>query len=104
MRSTLETSFRDKSRSETWDSAEAAKPHQIEVSVVIPCLNEARSIGFCVDKAIAAFRDTGIAGEVVVADNGSSDGSMAIAFPPSRAQAKLKMPKLAPTSKRNIPG
>jgi len=79
MRSTLETSFRDKSRSETWDSAEAAKPHQIEVSVVIPCLNEARSIGFCVDKAIAAFRDTGIAGEVVVADNGSSDGSMAIA-------------------------
>jgi glycosyltransferase involved in cell wall biosynthesis len=50
-----------------------------EVSVVIPCLNEAQSIGFCIDKALAAFRDMGVAGEVVVSDNGSTDGSIEIA-------------------------
>jgi len=50
-----------------------------EISVVIPCLNEARSIGICVDKALAAFREMGIRGEVVVADNGSTDGSIEIA-------------------------
>ena len=50
-----------------------------EVSVVIPCLNEARSIGLCIDKALAAFSQAGMAGEVVVADNGSSDGSVEIA-------------------------
>jgi glycosyltransferase involved in cell wall biosynthesis len=49
-----------------------------EVSVVIPCLNEAQSIGFCVDKALSAFRDMGIVGEVVVSDNGSTDGSVNI--------------------------
>ena len=50
-----------------------------EISVVIPCLNEARSIGICVEKALAAFREIGIRGEVVVADNGSTDGSIEIA-------------------------
>src|SRR5256885_15343127 len=50
-----------------------------EISVVIPCLNEARSIGICVDKALEAFREIGICGEVVVADNGSNDGSVEIA-------------------------
>jgi hypothetical protein len=52
---------------------------QIEVSVVIPCLNEANSIAFCIDKALAAFKAAGIAGEVVVGDNGSTDGSIEIA-------------------------
>lgn len=51
----------------------------LEVSVVIPCLNEAQSIAFCVDKALAAIREMRIAGEVVVADNGSTDGSVEIA-------------------------
>jgi hypothetical protein len=50
-----------------------------EVSVVIPCLNEAKSIGFCIDKALAAFRDMGVVGEVIVSDNGSTDGSIQIA-------------------------
>jgi len=49
------------------------------VSVVIPCLNEAQSIGCCIDKALSAFRLHGIKGEVVVADNGSTDGSSDIA-------------------------
>ena len=55
------------------------KTTQIEVSVVIPCLNEAQSIAMCIDKALTAFQAAGIAGEVVVADNGSSDGSADIA-------------------------
>ena len=52
---------------------------EIEVSVVIPCLNEERSIAVCIDKAFAAFQAAGINGEVLVADNGSSDGSVEIA-------------------------
>jgi glycosyltransferase involved in cell wall biosynthesis len=51
----------------------------IDVSVVIPCLNEANSVGICVAKAIDAFRNAGLRGEVVVADNGSTDGSIEIA-------------------------
>lgn len=50
-----------------------------EVSVVIPCLNEANSVGICVDKALAAFRSVGLKGEVIVADNGSTDGSQELA-------------------------
>jgi glycosyltransferase involved in cell wall biosynthesis len=51
----------------------------VELTVVMPCLNEAETLAVCVDKALTALRDNGIAGEVVVADNGSSDGSQAIA-------------------------
>jgi glycosyltransferase involved in cell wall biosynthesis len=49
------------------------------VSVVIPCLDEAESIATCVRKALAAMEQGGIAGEVVVADNGSTDGSQRLA-------------------------
>jgi glycosyltransferase involved in cell wall biosynthesis len=51
----------------------------VDVSVVIPCLNEANSIGICVEKALRAFCAAGLRGEVVVADNGSTDGSIEIA-------------------------
>ena len=47
--------------------------------MVIPCLNEANSLAFCINKAITAFRTAGLRGEVVVADNGSTDGSIEIA-------------------------
>ena len=50
-----------------------------DVSVVIPCLNEGKSISLCVDKALKAFQSAGLRGEVVVADNGSTDGSIEIA-------------------------
>jgi glycosyltransferase involved in cell wall biosynthesis len=50
-----------------------------EVSVVIPCLNEEKSIGGCVEKAMAAFAAAGLSGEVVVSDNGSTDDSVHIA-------------------------
>jgi Glycosyl transferase family 2 len=49
------------------------------VSVVIPCLNEAETIGFCVERALVGIAATGLPGEVVVADNGSTDGSDRIA-------------------------
>jgi glycosyltransferase involved in cell wall biosynthesis len=52
---------------------------RIEVSVVIPCLDEAQSLGICIDKALTAFQTAGLRGEVVVADNGSTDGSVDVA-------------------------
>jgi glycosyltransferase involved in cell wall biosynthesis len=52
---------------------------EMQVSVVIPCLNEVRSIGACIEKALRAFKESGIAGEVVVSDNGSTDGSIELA-------------------------
>lgn len=55
--------------------AAALDPSSPEVSVVMPCLNEADTVASCVEKAQRALRESGIAGEVVVADNGSSDGS-----------------------------
>lgn len=50
-----------------------------EFSVVMPCLNEAETLETCVCKARAAFARLGLAGEIVVADNGSQDGSPALA-------------------------
>jgi glycosyltransferase involved in cell wall biosynthesis len=52
-----------------------ARPSTLEVSVVIPCLNEAASIEACVRAATAALADGSYRGEVVVVDNGSTDGS-----------------------------
>ena len=51
----------------------------IEVSVVIPCLNEEDTLARCIEKARQACREHSIAGEIVVADNGSTDLSRAIA-------------------------
>jgi len=65
--------------SESPQSERRDMSHGIEVSVVIPCLNEANSLAYCVDKAMKAFREAGLSGEVVVADNGSTDGSIQIA-------------------------
>lgn len=51
----------------------------VDVSVVIPCLNEANSLGICIEKAHKAFEEARLRGEVVVGDNGSTDGSVEIA-------------------------
>ncbi len=51
----------------------------IEVSVVMPCLNEEKSVGVCVEKALAGLRSSGRVGEVIVCDNGSSDNSVEVA-------------------------
>jgi hypothetical protein len=51
----------------------------VELTVVIPCLNEAETVATCVRKAVAFIAGNGIDGEVVVADNGSTDGSRQLA-------------------------
>jgi len=51
----------------------------IELSIVMPCLNEAETLAVCVKKAKAFLADHGVRGEVIVADNGSTDGSQQIA-------------------------
>jgi len=50
-----------------------------ELSIVMPCLNEAKTVGTCVTKAFSWLRRHNVDGEVIVADNGSIDGSRAIA-------------------------
>jgi glycosyltransferase involved in cell wall biosynthesis len=51
----------------------------MELSVVLPCLNEADTLETCLTKALTTLRSAGIEGEVIVADNGSTDGSVEIA-------------------------
>jgi glycosyltransferase involved in cell wall biosynthesis len=52
---------------------------QLELSVVLPCLNEHETVALCVQKAVATLQSAGIDGEVIVADNGSTDGSIELA-------------------------
>lgn len=51
----------------------------IELSIIMPCLNEAESIGYCIGNAQRFLQDHGIHGEVLIGDNGSTDGSIDIA-------------------------
>jgi glycosyltransferase involved in cell wall biosynthesis len=51
----------------------------IELSILMPCLNEAQTLANCIKKAKAYLRQSGIAGEVLIADNGSTDTSVQIA-------------------------
>jgi len=53
----------------------ATAPVSCRVSVVIPCLNEAETIVECVTRARSVLEESGLAGEVIVVDNGSTDGS-----------------------------
>ncbi len=55
------------------------KNGNLQVSVVMPCLNEEETIGTCIEKAQTTLDTLGIVGEVVIADNGSTDNSVAIA-------------------------
>ncbi|WP_336603949.1 glycosyltransferase family 2 protein [Agromyces seonyuensis] len=57
---------------------EIAAP-SIELSIVMPCLNEAETLAVCIDKANGYLERSGVIGEVVIADNGSTDGSQDIA-------------------------
>jgi hypothetical protein len=58
-------------------SAGPATP--IELSIVMPCLNEIETLAKCIRKAHQAIEALGVAAEIVVADNGSTDGSQAVA-------------------------
>ena len=58
-------------------SANTVEP--VELTVLMPCLNEAETVGACIDKACRFLAVAGISGEVLIADNGSTDGSQQIA-------------------------
>jgi len=51
----------------------------VELTILMPCLNEAETLAVCIDKARAYLARAGVAGEVLIADNGSTDGSQGIA-------------------------
>ena len=51
----------------------------LELTILLPCLNEAETIEICVDKAMTFLAGSGVRGEVLVADNGSTDGSQQLA-------------------------
>jgi len=51
-----------------------------ELSILMPCLNEAETLATCIEKAQKALEDLNVRGEIVIADNGSTDGSPEIAF------------------------
>jgi len=61
--------------------AEAAhgETYPLEVSIVMPCLNEADTLAICIEKAQRSLRENKIVGEIIVADNGSTDDSQIIA-------------------------
>ena len=50
-----------------------------EVSIVMPCLNEAETLAACIEKARRGLDEANVRGEIIVADNGSTDGSPALA-------------------------
>ncbi|MCA3422961.1 MAG: glycosyltransferase family 2 protein [Roseomonas sp.] len=51
----------------------------VELTILMPCLNEAETLATCIQKALGYLARSGVAGEVLIADNGSTDGSQAIA-------------------------
>ena len=51
----------------------------LELTILMPCLNEAETLATCIEKALGYLARSGVSGEVLIADNGSSDGSQAIA-------------------------
>src|ERR1700730_7604909 len=61
------------------DNMSLGRPALIRLTAVMPCLNEERTVATCIEKVSSAFRAMHLAGEVVIADNGSSDRSAAIA-------------------------
>ncbi len=56
-----------------------AAPETLELTILMPCLNEAETIEVCVKKAMGYLERSGVSGEVLIADNGSTDGSQALA-------------------------
>jgi glycosyltransferase involved in cell wall biosynthesis len=52
---------------------------ELELTIVMPCLNEANTLATCIGKALNYLKRSAVAGEVLIADNGSTDGSQAIA-------------------------
>ncbi|MGA2787820.1 MAG: glycosyltransferase family 2 protein [Verrucomicrobiota bacterium] len=51
----------------------------VELTILMPCLNEAETLAHCIEKAKVGLQRSGVRGEILIADNGSTDGSQAIA-------------------------
>lgn len=66
-------------RVEPREAGQGAEASALELTILMPCLNEAETLGTCVRKAMGYLAASGVAGEVVIADNGSTDGSQDIA-------------------------
>jgi glycosyltransferase involved in cell wall biosynthesis len=64
----------DYAATESWSASETP-----ELSIVIPCLNEVKTLGICVEKAQRFMMENDVAGEIIVGDNGSTDGSQDLA-------------------------
>ena len=86
---TGENSATEQSDSPAWTrnppEAPAAQPAaagapDLELTILMPCLNEAETLAICIRKARTSLQTLGIAGEVLIADNGSDDGSREIAL------------------------
>lgn len=60
-------------------TAVAGSAGELELTILMPCLNEAETLATCIKKAKAYLARSGVAGEVLIADNGSTDGSQEIA-------------------------
>jgi glycosyltransferase involved in cell wall biosynthesis len=58
---------------------ETSAQQAVEISIVMPCLNEAETLATCIQKAQRAIEKEGLSAEIIVADNGSTDGSQVIA-------------------------
>lgn len=58
---------------------ETVEKKKLELTILMPCLNEAKTIATCIAKAQKSLRENNIDGEVLIADNGSTDGSQEIA-------------------------
>jgi GT2 family glycosyltransferase len=56
----------------------------VELTILMPCLNEAETLATCIAKAKGYLARSGVSGEVLIADNGSTDGSQEIAVPSAR--------------------
>ena len=67
------------SQRQTWRRADDARVPECELSGIMPCLNEAETLEVCINKARGFMEKHGIDGEVVIADNGSTDGSQGLA-------------------------
>ena len=66
-------------RNDLGGPAPQSRGDQLELTILMPCLNEAETISVCVRKAMGYLQRSGVAGEVLIADNGSTDGSQAMA-------------------------
>ena len=74
-------------------------PETVELSVVMPCLNEAETLESCIGKAQRALREADIAGEVIVADNGSTDGNAAQALRLAAELRGVRLTRLSETGR-----